>query len=108
MSTTLLLREWENQSQVPMPSEQRPAPAQRRSKQLAGLGIPDLEYIRKRISIQDVARELGLWVNNRQGCCWRIETHRNGDSNPSICGRPRTDATAWPAAKPDGDGGAAA
>jgi hypothetical protein len=46
--------------------------------------IPDATFIRGRIPIQDVARELGLWVNNRQGRCWRIEAHRNGDSNPSI------------------------
>lgn len=48
------------------------------------IGIPDAEFIREQISIQDVARKLGLWVNGRQGRCWRIEAHRNGDSNPSI------------------------
>ncbi len=46
--------------------------------------IPDAMFIRGRIPIQDVARELGLEVNGRQGHCWRIEAHRNGDSNPSI------------------------
>lgn len=47
-------------------------------------GIPDAKFIRDRIPIQEVARMLGLWVNGRQGRCWRIEAHRNGDSNPSI------------------------
>lgn len=46
--------------------------------------IPDAMFIRGRIPIQDVARELGLEVNGRQAHCWRIEAHRNGDSNPSI------------------------
>jgi hypothetical protein len=47
-------------------------------------GIPDAKFIRDRIPIQDVARELGLEVNGRKAHCWRIEAHRNGDSNPSI------------------------
>jgi hypothetical protein len=51
---------------------------------LAGPGIPDAKYMRNRIPIQDVARKLRLEVNGRQAHCWRIEAHRNGDSNPSI------------------------
>jgi hypothetical protein len=47
-------------------------------------GIPDAEYIRDRVPIQDVARKLGLEVKGRHGHCWRIEAHANGDSNPSI------------------------
>jgi hypothetical protein len=46
--------------------------------------VPNLDYIRKRLPIQDVARALGLSVNERQGHCWRIETHHNGDRKPSI------------------------
>jgi DNA-binding MarR family transcriptional regulator len=46
--------------------------------------VPDIEYIRKRIPIQDVARALGLSVNGRQGHCWRIEAHQNGDRKPSM------------------------
>jgi hypothetical protein len=46
--------------------------------------VPDVEFIRTRIPIRDVARELGLAVNGRQGHCWRVDAHRNGDSKPSI------------------------
>jgi hypothetical protein len=45
---------------------------------------PDFEYIRTKISIVAVARELGLTVNGYRARCWRTETHRNGDANPSI------------------------
>ena len=45
---------------------------------------PDFEYIRKRIPIVAVARELGLIVNGYRARCWRTENHRNGDANPSI------------------------
>jgi DNA-binding transcriptional ArsR family regulator len=46
--------------------------------------VPDIEYIRKLLPIQDVARELGLSINGRQAHCWRLEAHRNGDRKPSI------------------------
>ncbi len=57
-----------------------------RPKELAEvrLGIPDAKFIRDRIPIREVATLLGVWVNGRQGSCWRIEAHANGDSNPSI------------------------
>jgi hypothetical protein len=45
---------------------------------------PDLEYIRKKVSIIEVARELGLTVNGYRAPCWRTESHRNGDANPSV------------------------
>lgn len=45
---------------------------------------PDFEYIRKKISIVTVARELGLIVTGYRARCWRTENHRNGDANPSI------------------------
>ena len=57
-----------------------------RPKELAEarVGIPDAKFIRDQVPIQEVAGMLGLWVNGRQGRCWRIEGHANGDSNPSI------------------------
>jgi hypothetical protein len=45
---------------------------------------PDFDYIRTKISIVAVARELGLVVNGYRARCWRAESHRNGDTNPSI------------------------
>ena len=45
---------------------------------------PDFEYIRTRIPIVAVARELGLSVNGYRARCWRTENHRNGDANPSL------------------------
>lgn len=64
----------------------RRAEKQGKPKELTGAepGIPDAKFIRDKIPIQEVAHMLGLWVNGRQGRCWRIEAHRNGDSNPSI------------------------
>ena len=45
---------------------------------------PDFEYIRTKISIVAIARELGLTVSGSRARCWRTESHRNGDANPSI------------------------
>jgi hypothetical protein len=45
---------------------------------------PDFEYIRTKISIVAIARDLGLTVNGYRARCWRTESHRNGDANPSI------------------------
>lgn len=45
---------------------------------------PDFEYIRSKISIITVARELGLSVNGYRARCWRTENHKNGDRTPSI------------------------
>jgi len=48
-------------------------------------GYPDLEFIKQKVPIQDVARQLGLKVRGRyRAHCWRFENHRNGDRNPSI------------------------
>ena len=46
---------------------------------------PDIRFIRKNVPIQDVAVELGLRVNGHyRGHCWRMDSHRNADSDPSI------------------------
>jgi len=45
---------------------------------------PDFEYLRKKVSIVTVARELGLDVTGYRTRCWRRESHRNGDANPSV------------------------
>lgn len=46
---------------------------------------PDLEYIRKRLSVRDVARELGLNVSGRSSAqCWRVDAHQHGDRSASI------------------------
>lgn len=46
--------------------------------------LPDMEYIRKQIPIQDVAQALGLSVSGKAAHCWRIDSHRNADAKPSI------------------------
>ena len=51
---------------------------------------PDFEYIRARISIVALARELGLKVNGYRARCWRAENHRNGDANPSLAFQKKT------------------
>jgi hypothetical protein len=52
----------------------------------SGAGLwPDLEYIRRRLSVRDVARELGLEVRGRSSArCWRTDAHQNGDRSPSL------------------------
>jgi DNA-binding PadR family transcriptional regulator len=45
---------------------------------------PDLDYIKTKILIMDVASELGLPVKGYRARCWRLENHRNGDRDPSI------------------------
>lgn len=45
---------------------------------------PDFEYIKTKIPIVAVARQLGLTVSGYRARCWRTESHRNGDANPSI------------------------
>lgn len=54
---------------------------------VAGLasGYLDIEYIRGKVSVVEVARELGLRVKSRTVAhCWRVDNHRNGDADPSI------------------------
>ena len=51
---------------------------------------PDFEYIRKKVSIVAVARELGLAVTGHHARCWRSEAHHNGDAKPSIGFRKQT------------------
>jgi len=45
---------------------------------------PDFKYIRTKISIVAIAQALGLTVSGNRARCWRTESHRNGDANPSI------------------------
>jgi len=45
---------------------------------------PDFQYIRTKIPIVAVARELGLTVTGYRARCWRSQSHRNGDANPSV------------------------
>ena len=45
---------------------------------------PDLEHIKARISIREVACALGLSVRGRRMSCWRVENHKNGDGDPSV------------------------
>lgn len=45
---------------------------------------PDLEYIKNHISVITVARDLGLHVIGCKARCWRGDSHKNGDADPSI------------------------
>ena len=45
---------------------------------------PDLGWIKKKIPIEEVARELGLEVTRHRARCWRPENHRNGDADRSL------------------------
>src|SRR5712691_4768961 len=45
---------------------------------------PDFSYIRVRVPIRDVARELGLEVLGNMVRCWRPERHQHEDRTPSV------------------------
>jgi len=45
---------------------------------------PDLEYIRRRVPVTDVARELGLRVRGSSAHCWRTDAHQHDDRSPSL------------------------
>lgn len=47
-------------------------------------GCVDLEYIRNKVSVLEIAMELGLEVKGNTARCWRIENHVHGDRDPSI------------------------
>lgn len=51
---------------------------------------PDFGFIRNKISIVSVARELGINVSGYRARCWRIENHRNADANPSLSFQKKT------------------
>lgn len=51
---------------------------------------PDLDFIKREIPIQDVARELGFVVRGYRMSCWRSENHRNGDRDPSMTFKKKT------------------
>ena len=52
---------------------------------------PDIAFIRKNVPIQDVARELGLRLNGHyRAHCWRVENHKNGDRDPSLTFKKKT------------------
>ncbi len=51
---------------------------------------PDFEFIREKIPIVDLARELGFNVQSYRARCWRTENHRNGDANPSLSFQKKT------------------
>jgi hypothetical protein len=48
-------------------------------------GLPDMEFIRSRVPITEVATGLGLKLSGRKAAhCWRTEHHQNGDRTASI------------------------
>lgn len=48
-------------------------------------GLPDMEFIRSKIPIAEVAIALGLKLSGRNAAhCWRTERHQNGDRTASI------------------------
>lgn len=57
--------------------------------------LPDMEFIRSKIRIADVATGLGLKLSGRNAAhCWRTERHQNGDRTASISFR-RNKATCY-------------
>jgi hypothetical protein len=52
--------------------------------QIQEISRPDVAWIKKHVSVLDVARELGLRIRHRKTKCWQIENHRHGDAHPSL------------------------
>jgi hypothetical protein len=52
----------------------------------SGKGLwPDLDYIRRSISVHEIAQRLGLRVRSHSTAhCWRADAHQNGDRSPSL------------------------
>jgi hypothetical protein len=47
--------------------------------------LPDMDFMRRKISIFDVATALGIRTAGRSAAhCWRVEQHQNGDRSPSV------------------------
>ena len=52
---------------------------------LIAMGIPDLKFINRKISIREVALKLGLRIaENGNIHCWRPQRHQNGDRTASV------------------------
>lgn len=45
---------------------------------------PDISWIKKHVSVFEVAKALGLRIRHRRATCWRPENHTHGDSEPSL------------------------
>jgi DNA-binding transcriptional regulator YhcF (GntR family) len=47
--------------------------------------LPDMDFMRREISIHDVATALGIRTAGRSAAhCWRVGQHQNGDRSPSV------------------------
>jgi hypothetical protein len=51
---------------------------------MQGPQYPDIRYIKTRVPIREVARELGLHLSETHARCWRPERHEDGDRTPSV------------------------
>jgi hypothetical protein len=60
-----------------------PAPTPTPSRNKCGT-IPDLDFIKHRVPIVDVARALDIRVVGNSAHCWRPERHEHGDRTPSV------------------------
>lgn len=45
---------------------------------------PDIAWMKKNVSVFEVAKALGLRIRHRRAKCWRPENHTHGDSEPSL------------------------
>lgn len=45
---------------------------------------PDVAWIKKHVSVFEVAKALGLRIRHRRAKCWRPENHTHGDTEPSL------------------------
>ncbi len=57
---------------------------------MSATNVSDFEFIRKKIFIVSIARELGIAVTGYRARCWRAANHRNGDANPSLSFQKKT------------------
>jgi hypothetical protein len=45
---------------------------------------PDIAWIKKYVSVLDIAKALGMRIRRRRAQCWRSSNHAHGDQDPSL------------------------
>jgi hypothetical protein len=60
------------------------APENSMSATTTRTGFPDLDYIRAKVPIEEIAQLLGFEVHNHMMQCFRPEQHQHGDRTPSF------------------------
>src|SRR5438132_4239161 len=53
--------------------------------QVQEVSRPDIRWIKKNVPVLEVGKALGMRIRRHRAQCWRVENHRHGDTDPSLC-----------------------